>query len=262
MLAESFLVKSGGDLGVDLGERKRHAIRHNWNFSLFSLLRTGGSTRPEVQIQYTESGTNFSEDLVIGQHRHLAWILICTFVPQLAAGQAVTIDPDLLAKANAGDATAEVQVGEHYAHAAAVEQNHSQVAEDYQQAAAWYRKAAEQKSIEGALHLAALYRDGGNGFPRDMEQAAAWYLKAADQGDVGAQGTLGVLYSMGQGVAQDNVEAYFWLDLAASIKGPDQEKYAANRQMIGERITADELAAVQDRVAAWKAAHPQPNSNK
>jgi hypothetical protein len=32
--------------------------------------------------------------------------------------------------------------------------------------------------------------------------------------------------------------------------------------MIGERITADELADVQDRVAAWKAAHPQPNSSK
>jgi hypothetical protein len=29
MLAESFLVKSGGDLGVDLGERERHAVRHN-----------------------------------------------------------------------------------------------------------------------------------------------------------------------------------------------------------------------------------------
>ena len=116
--------------------------------------------------------------------------------------------------------------------------------------------------VDGELHLAALYRDGGNGFERDMEQAAAWYLKAANQGDVVAQGTLGVLYSMGQGVAHDDSEAYFWLDIAASSKGPNQEKYAANRQMIGERITADELADVEDRVAAWKAAHPQPNSSK
>jgi hypothetical protein len=179
-----------------------------------------------------------------------------------ASAPSLNIDAGLLAKANAGDPGAEVQVGEHYAHAAGREQSQSQIAEDYQQAAAWYRKAADQKSVDGELHLAALYRDGGSGFPRDMEQAAAWYLKAADQGDVGAQGTLGVLYSMGQGVAQDNVEAYFWLDLAASIKGPDQEKYAANRQMIGERITADELAAVQERVAAWKATHPQSDSSK
>jgi hypothetical protein len=44
------------------------------------------------------------------------------------------------------------------------------------------------------------------------------------------------------------------------VKGPSQEKYAANRQMIGERITADELSAEQDRAAAWKAAHPRPDS--
>ncbi len=213
-------------------------------------------------------------------------ILTCAFAPHLTTAQAPgpapapsanpasapslnpalaplsNIDASLLAKANAGDATAEVQVGEQYGHAGATEHFSTVADQDYQQAAAWYRKAAEQKSIDGALHLAALYRDGGNGFPRDMEQAAEWYLKAADRGDVGAQGTLGVLYSMGQGVAHDDAEAYFWLDLAASVTGPDQEKYAANRQMIGERITADELAAVQDRVAAWKAAHPQPDSNK
>jgi hypothetical protein len=63
-------------------------------------------------------------------------------------------------------------------------------------------------------------------------------------------------------VPHDDSEAYFWLDIAASSKGPDQEKYAATRQMIGERITADELADVQDRVAAWKAAHLRPASSK
>ena len=108
------------------------------------------------------------------------------------------------------------------------------------------------------MHLAALYRDGGKGFPRDMEQAAAWYRKAAEQGDVAAQGTLGVLYSIGQGVPQNDVEAYYWLDLAAAVKGPNQEQYAANRQMIGTQITADELEEVQERVAKWLAAHPRP----
>jgi hypothetical protein len=53
-----------------------------------------------------------------------------------------------------------------------------------------------------------------------------------------AQGTLGLLYSIGQGVPHSDVEAYYWLDLAAAVKGPNQEKYAANRQMIGTHITA------------------------
>jgi len=201
----------------------------------------------------------------------LALIFACTLAtplpaPAQVAGPApsapVNIDAAILAKANSGDAAAQVQVGEQYAHAGATEHYKSVAAQDYQQAAAWYLKAANQKSVDGEMHLAALYRDGGNGFDRDMEQAAAWYLKAANHGNVLAQGTLGVLYSMGQGVERDDVEAYFWLDIAASSKGPNQEKYAATRQMIGERITADELTAVQDRVAAWLAAHPQSNSSK
>jgi TPR repeat protein len=191
-------------------------------------------------------------------------IFLCGLAPAVAqpAVQSPNIDYGLLAKANAGDAAAQVQVGESYLRAAEAEHDKALVAEDYKQAEAWYKKAANQNNLTGELHLAALYRDGGTGFPRDMTQAAAWYRKAADQGDPDAQATLGVLYSMGQGVVQSDVEAYFWLDLAASIEGPNQEKYAANRQMIGQHITADELADVQDRVAAWKAAHSRPTPQK
>lgn len=177
------------------------------------------------------------------------------------AAPTTEIDPSLQAKANSGDAAAQVALGEQYAKAAATDHDKVQMSGDYQQALAWYRKAADQNNIPAEMHLAALYRDGGGKvIPRDMEQAATWYRRAADQGDPTAQGTLGVLYSIGQGVPHSNVDAYFWLDLAASVKGPNQEKYAANRQMIGERITADEVSEVQDRVAAWKAAHPHPES--
>ncbi len=173
------------------------------------------------------------------------------------------IDPALQAKADAGDAAAEVALGEHYAQAAATDDDKTQMARDYQQELAWYRKAADQNYIPGEMHLAALYRDGGGKtIPRDMEQAATWYRRAADQGDPAAQATLGVLYSFGQGVPQNYVEAYFWLDLAASVSGPNQEKYAANRQMVGQHLTTDQVSDVQDRVTAWKAAHPRPDGKK
>lgn len=196
--------------------------------------------------------------------KHL--IPVVMFLGMLLSVQAQTpnaaIDPALLAKANSGDAAAQVAVGEQYEHAAATDLDKAQSAADYQQAAAWYRKAAGQKNISAEMHLAVLYRDGaGAAIPRDMQQAAAWYRLAADQGDPTAQGVLGVLYSMGQGVPHSDPDAYFWFDLAAGVKGPNQEKYAANRQMIGERITADELSEVQERVAAWKAAHPRPDGN-
>jgi uncharacterized protein len=179
-----------------------------------------------------------------------------------SASESAPADPAVLQKAKAGEAAAQVQVGESYAQAGANEHDREEAGKDYEQAAAWYKKAADQHDVAGELHLAALYRDGGTGFARDLTQAAAWYRKAADHGDVDAQATLGVLYSMGQGVSQSDVEAYFWLDLAADVSGPNQEKYAANRQMVGQHITADELSDVQDRVARWKATHPRPDSTK
>ena len=184
------------------------------------------------------------------------WIAVVALMGALlpvagqTTGSAPAIDQGVLAKANAGDASAEVQAGESCA-----------AGRDYQQAVAWYTKAANQGNIAGEIHLANLYRDGrGELFPRDPAQAAAWYRKAADQGDAGAQGTLGMLYSLGQGVPRSDSEAYYWLDLAAAVKGPNQEQYAANRQNVGTRITAGELEAVQVRVAAWKAKHPRPDS--
>ncbi|MGH9604340.1 MAG: tetratricopeptide repeat protein [Terracidiphilus sp.] len=166
-----------------------------------------------------------------------------------ASAQSSAIGAALLARANSGDAAAEVQVGEAY-------ESGTGVAQDFKQAAAWYRKAADQKDIAGEVHLADLYRDGGGkAFPRDPAMAAGWYLKAADQGDVGAQGTMGMLYSLGLGVPRSDVEAYFWLDLASSVKGPDQQRYDMNRQNVGTRITEDQLDRIEERVTAWKAAH-------
>jgi TPR repeat protein len=190
----------------------------------------------------------------------LTIMFLASLTPALAqAAGSETAAPDqvLLAKANSGDAAAQVRVGDNSCAAASgVTFTSKQLAECNKIASTWYRKAAEQGSRAGELRLAALYRDG-RGVPRDMEQAAGWYRKAAEQGDVSAQGTLGVLYSMGQGVPQSYVDAYYWFDLAARVKGPSQEKYATYRQMSGEHITTDELADIEERVAKWLAAHPR-----
>ena len=167
-----------------------------------------------------------------------------------ASAQTNAIDPALLAKATAGDTASQVLLGDCYA-------SGKGVTRDLNLAAEWYRKAADKGDISGEVHLAALYRDGGRDFPRDMTQAAEWYRKAAEQGDVTAQATLGVLYSIGQGVPHNDIEAYYWLDLAAAVKGPNQQKYAANRQLVGAHLTVDELAEVEERAAKWLAAHPR-----
>ena len=187
--------------------------------------------------------------------RWVGLVAVAALAVLTVRAQQAGIDAALLAKANGGDAAAQVAVGESYAAGAGV-------ARDYRLAAQWYQKAADKGNLAGQLHLAALYRDGGEGFERDMAQSAEWYRKAADQGDVGAQGMMGTLYSTGQGVEQDYAEAYYWLDLAAAAKGPKQAQYANYRQMMGTHITADELAEVQRRGATWKAAHPRPNADQ
>lgn len=180
--------------------------------------------------------------------------LIALLLPSAIVFAQTGIDPQLMAKANTGDAAAQVAVGDQYA-------GGTGVAQDLKQAAAWFRKAADQSNATGEIRLADLYRDG-RGVIRDMAQAAALYRKAADQGDAGAQGSLAILYSVGQGVPRSDVEAYYWYDLAAAVSGPNQARYAANRQNVGTRITADELAAIQERVAQWKTAHPRPDPAK
>ena len=89
------------------------------------------------------------------------------------------------------------------------------VPKDYDQAALWFRKAAEQGNADAQLSLGYLYLDG-EGVPQDATQAAAWSRKAADQGNARAQWLLGGLYLDGQGVPQDYAESYFWYDLAAA----------------------------------------------
>jgi len=194
----------------------------------------------------------------------LVAVLASAFVAAGAQAPSVAptpIDPALLARANTGDVAAEVQAAGAYAAGNGSARDPRQLAADYKQAAAWYRKAADQGNIDAQIHLADLYRDG-RGVARDMAQATVWYRKAADQGDAGAQGTLGLLYSVGMGVQQDYVEAYYWLSLAAAIQSPKQAQYVANRQSVGEHITTGQQAEVEDRVAAWLAAYQRANVHK
>jgi hypothetical protein len=295
MLAESFMVKGGGYIGVGLGEGERNAVSHKKILAVFAgsmVLRMKGTELPPcgtpklAWAEFHGSGRTSAQAIVLNRlrlsklgrsksastievHVNSCWkqfflsvFLALAWMPALAqapASSVTTVDPALLAKAATGNATAELQVADAYAAGNGAPREPRQLAADYKQAAAWYQKAAEQGNIPAQIHLADLYRDG-RGVTRDMAQAVTWYRKAAELGDAGAQGTLGLLYSVGMGVQRDDVEAYYWLSLAASVKGPNQAKYTANRQSVGEHITTDQQSAVEDRVAAWLAAHPRAAS--
>jgi len=201
--------------------------------------------------------------------------------------QSKDIDPALLAKANAGDAATEDQVGLIYLNGDAVPKDVTKAALwfrkaaeqgladaqynlagaysdgegvplDYAQAAIWFRKAAEQGDAGAQINLGASYQIG-QGVPQDYAQAAVWCRKAAEQGNAEAQFFLGGLYRDGQGLPQDYAESYFWLDIAAAGKVVliKQEDVAAARDDSASHLTPADLSRVQVRARKWFEIHPQ-----
>ncbi len=77
---------------------------------------------------------------------------------------------------------------------------------NYEKAAYWYRKAAEQGFAGAQNNLAALYEQG-LGFQKDDAEAAQWYRRAAEWNDAKAQHSLGVMYRDGRGIPRDLGEA-------------------------------------------------------
>ena len=57
------------------------------------------------------------------------------------------------------------------------------MAQSYEEAARWFRRAAEQGHAEAQIHLGDLFA-AGRGVGQSDVEAARWHKKAADQGVV------------------------------------------------------------------------------
>lgn len=90
-------------------------------------------------------------------------------------------------------------------------------AEELKQAVEPIKKAAEQGDITAQYKLGVLYSQG-IGMEQDNAKACRWYRKAAEQGDMKAQYMLGRMYYNGEGVPQDFVKARQWWEKAAAQK--------------------------------------------
>lgn len=172
-----------------------------------------------------------------------------------------------LARAKAGDAAAEYDVGVLYArgdglvqdyasaaswfHAAAAEGNVAAqynlgvlyanglgVAGDQTEALNWYRSAADQNHADAQFNLALAYAQG-TGTAQDFPAAARWYQRAAQQGLVPAMVNLAVLYEQGNGVTRSSVDAYAWYSASAD-RGDAGAKQRAGElfKLFGERDKA------------------------
>ena len=85
---------------------------------------------------------------------------------------------------------------------------------DYATALRLWRTLAEEGNATAQYCIGLMYTEG-KGVPQDDAVAVEWYRKAAEQGDANAQHDLGVMYFLGQGVPKDDAAAAAWYRKAA-----------------------------------------------
>ena len=121
------------------------------------------------------------------------------------------------------------------------------------ESAAAYRitLAAEHGYVRAQTELARMYKTGDH-VTADPDKMLAWYKRAADSGDVGAQLFVADGYAYGVGVAPDTVEAYKWYEIAIQYWGPLAVRA---RDVVAERMTADQVAEAVQRAGAWLMEH-------
>jgi TPR repeat protein len=123
---------------------------------------------------------------------------------------------ELYARATAGHADSQLNMGNLFIKGQVVEL-------DYVEAAKWYRLAARQGVPQAQFNLGMIY-DAGLGVTKNQIEAVRWYRAAAEQGLAIAQLNLGVAYADGEGVSNNEIEAVRWFRLAA-IQGDAQAQF-------------------------------------
>jgi S1-C subfamily serine protease len=158
---------------------------------------------------------------------------------------------------------------------------------DLNQAYEWLRKAAEKGNRNAQAWLAGILKIGYfvsevPTIEKNPTEAARWYLRAARQGDIFSQTIIGETYAEGEGMAQDFVEGYKWLNIAGTTTEDDEAKewlaqvktptpqqiedlkffniIAANnaeharkaRDKLAERMTSGQIAEGQRRATGFK----------
>jgi TPR repeat protein len=117
-------------------------------------------------------------------------------------------------------------------------------------------KCAEQGSMWAQIWLWSSHEE----FLIENAQAAVWMHKAAEQGNRDSVRALSGVYLRGDGVTQSDMEASFWIKLYASLLEIDGYRPRSDdeetRQYLSSKLSQEELAAINLRVAGWLSDHP------
>ncbi len=173
-----------------------------------------------------------------------------------ASGQGVPQDDKMAMKyfaqaAERGDAEIQYKVGLRY-HLLAlrhyikiskgVTQGDKMAVRLLKQAAELYTQSAEQGHTTAQYKLGVMYT-AGNGVTQDDNTAVKWYTRAAEQGHTDAQYGLSIKYAFGRGVIEDYLRALMWANIARYNGFEDAGKFIG---FLVERMTPQQIAKAQD----------------
>lgn len=121
---------------------------------------------------------------------------------------------------------------------------------------------AKGNNVMAQRTLGERYATGTDGATKNMEQALFWWQKAADKGDIRSQNYMGLMYSQGEAVPQDMVQAHMWFSLAEtsnrkkSASALQIKKQAEiNRKAAEASMTPEQIKAAQALAQEWLAKH-------
>ncbi len=126
------------------------------------------------------------------------------------------------------------------------------VAGDFDKAMQTFLPLAETSDHAYAQYFVARMYADGRGVDKNPEEAAKWFKKAAEKGVQDAQFRLGGLYERGEGVPQDLEYAYSWYAVSAHI---GNAKASAALAATAGKLSKDELTQAnklaQDLIAKY-----------
>lgn len=153
----------------------------------------------------------------------------------LDRGEYAAAERELRALAEAGDPSAQTELGLMFGLGRGVPV-------DFAEAIKWYRRAARQGDAAGQYNLGVMYHRG-YGVKPNLDTAIDWYRRAAEAGDADAQFNLGVMYREGQGVEQDLSAAFSWFHRAAVQGNSAAQSNLGTMYGSGEGTTVDYVQA-------------------
>jgi hypothetical protein len=243
-------------------------LRRAWAMTAVAVLLAGLPLAIMTTTFFTR-GNDAADSVVFDQPALFTHLSVTSF------GMSLDVDKTRKAAA-AGDADAQFSLGE------AHENGTEGLSPSATEAAAWYRRAAEQGHLEAQMALGQLYQQGkgvekddrqalhwfvqaarrgepqaqfyaaykyfhGEGTAPDEPEAAKWLMRGAEQGEINSQYCLGRMYELGRGLSQDHQQAFVWYSLALSGSGDHVAKALVRTR---QQLTPAQLAQAHRAIAA------------